>query len=296
MIAQSRIDQDVKPVGLDWITALRDPTNRKLTLHRHIQLSLFDSQDISAAACPDFPGERLLSCDNPVVAADYSASKFDRDEFDRRPGRLRRCKMVKHLEWTLDEQTDALSSTRKWESIPGEERLDDINLIRTSPSEKTQGDREVQHAFRSLKTVLLKVRSSCQWRERRVWAHLFVCLLAYFPEWRLRRRLAPLLWAKEGEPEPGASPVARAGRLPAAKRTGRTGLPLQSLRDLLASLSTLTAVELVYKQVPGYAMPPPGAMLDLQRWASELLGLQPHLAPSMASPSAVGGPPAAAPA
>ena len=135
MIAQTRIDQDLKPVGLDWITALRDPTNRKLALQRHIQPSLFDSQDIAAVACPDFPGERLLSCDNPVVAADYSDSKFDRDGFDRRPGTLRRRKMVKHLEWTLDKQTDALNSTRQWESIPGEERLDDINVIRTSPSE-----------------------------------------------------------------------------------------------------------------------------------------------------------------
>ena len=65
----------------------------------------------------------------------------------------------------------------------------------------------MQRAFRTLKTVLLKVRPICHWRERRVWAHLFVCLLAYYPEWRLRRRLAPLLSAKEGEPEPGASPV-----------------------------------------------------------------------------------------
>lgn len=98
MIAQTRIDQDLKPVGLDWITAQRDPTNRMLALQRHIQPSLFDSRDIAAVACPAFPGERLLSCDYPVVAADYAASKIDRDEFDRRPGTLRRRKMVKHFE------------------------------------------------------------------------------------------------------------------------------------------------------------------------------------------------------
>ena len=101
--------------------------------------------------------------------------------------------------------------------------------------------------------MLLKVRPIYHWRERRVRAHLFVCLLAYYLEWHLRRRLAPLLFAEEGEPEAAASPVAAAQRSPAAKRNNRTretlagDLPLQSLPDLLASLSTLTAVELVYE-------------------------------------------------
>ena len=133
-----------------------------------------------------------------------------------------------------------------------------------------------------------------------MWAHLFVCLLAYYLEWHLRRRLAPLLFVEEGEPEPAASPVAAAQRSPAAKRKDRTrvtlegDLPLQSLPDLLASLSTLTAVELEYESVPGYAVPTLSAMTDLQRRAFELLDLQLHPAPSLARPPAADAPAATA--
>ena len=108
--------------------------------------------------------------------------------------------------------------------------------------------------------------------------------------------MAPLLCAEEGEPEPAAAEQ----RSPAAKRKHRTretlagNLPLQSLPDLLASLSTLTAVELEYESVPGYAVPTLSAMTDLQRRAFELLRLQPHSAPSLARPPAAGVPTATA--
>ena len=147
----------------------------------------------------------------------------------------------------------------------------------------------VERAFRSLKTVLLKVRPIFHWRERRVRAHLFVCLLAYYLEWHLRRRLAPLLFAEEGGPPLGASPVSPAQRSPAARRKDRTRetlkgrLPLQSFPDLLASLSTLTAVELVYEQVPGYAIP---ALSAMDAAAAE--GVRP--AGTAAPPGSVAGP------
>ena len=323
MIAQTRIEKDLQPAGLNWITALRHATIRKLARQKHIQPSLFDSHDMAAVTSPDFPGERLLVCYNPLVAAerrrkrnallaktetdalamaaDYTAGKFDRDEFNRRLGTLRRRKMGKHFEWTFDEKTEAFSSTRKRESIAAEERLDGIYVIRTNLQEETLGDSDVvraykslarvERAFRSLKTVMLKVRPIFHWRERRVRAHLFVCLLAYYLEWHLRRRLAPLLFAEEGGPPLGASPVSPAQRSPAAQRKDRTRetlkgrLPLQSFPDLLASLSTLTAVELVYEQVPGYTIPALSAMTPLQRKAFDLLGLQPHPAPTLAPPA-----------
>ena len=224
MIAQTRIEKDLQPAGLDWVTALRHDTIRKLARHKHIQPSLFDSHDMAAVTSPDFPGERLLVCCNPLVAAercrkrnallaktetdalamaaDYAAKKFDRDEFNRRLGTLRRRKMGQHFEWTFDEKTEAFSSSRQQESIAAEERLDGIYVIRTNLSEETLEGR----------------------------------------------------------------------------------LPLQSFPDLLASLSTLTAVELVYEQVPGYAIPALSAMTPLQRKAFDLLGLEPHPAPSLTPP------------
>ena len=147
---------------------------------------------------------------------------------------------------------------------------------------------------------MLKVRPIYHWRERRVRAYLFVCLLAYYLERHLRRRLNPLPFAEEGEPEPAArSPRRSARRRPSARTARETlagDLPLQSLPDLLASLSTLTAAELVYESVPGYAVPTLSAMTDLQRRAFKLLGLQPYPAPSLARPPAAGAPPATAPA
>ena len=152
-----------------------------------------------------------------------------------------------------------------------------------------------ERAFRSLKTVMLKVRPIYHRRERRVWAHLFVCMLAYYPEWHLWR-LAPLLFAEEGEPEPAASRVAATQHRDRTRETLAGGLPLQRLPDLPASLSTLTAVELVYESVPGSAVPTLSAMTALQRGGFDLLGLQPYRAPSLASPPAAGVPPAPAPA
>ena len=324
MIAQTRIRQDLRPAGLDWVTALRHATIRKLARKQHIQPSLFDDHDMAAVTSPDFPGERLLVCYNPLVAAerrrkrnallartetdalalaaDYAAGKYDRDEFNRRLGTLRRRKMGKHFRWEFDERTAEFASTRKAASIAAEERLDGIYVIRTNLKRETLGDREVvraykslarvERAFRSLKTVLLKVRPIFHWRERRVRAHLLLCMLAYYLEFHMRRRLARLLFAEEGGPPPGASPVAPLERSPAAKRKDRTRetldgrLPLQSFPDLLASLSTLTTVELVYEQVPGYVLPALSAMTPLQTEAFKLLGVKPHPAPSLAGPPA----------
>ena len=137
------------------------------------------------------------------------------------------CLTQRSIEWSFDERTEAFSSTRKEDSIAAEQRLDGIYVIRTNLSEVVRAYKSlarVERAFRSLKTVTLKVRPIYHWRECRVRAHLFVCLLVYYLEWHLRRRLAPLLVTEEGEPEAGASPVAGAQRSPAAKRKDRTRL------------------------------------------------------------------------
>ena len=322
MIAQTRIDQDLKPEGLGWITALRHDTIRKLARKQHIQPGLFDRHDMAAVTAPDFPGERLLVCYNPLVAAErrrkrnalldstegdalalaaaYKAGKYDRDEFNRRLGTLRRRKMGKHFAWSFDEQTEAFSSERKQDKIAAEQQLDGLYVIRTNLKEEQLGDADVvraykslarvERAFRSLKTTVLKVRPIFHWRERRVRAHLFVCMLAYYLEWHMRRRLAPLLFVEEGGPPAAACPVGPAQRSAAAKRKDRTRktldgeLPLQSFPDLLESLSTLAVVELEHEQLPGHAIPALSAMTELQRRAFQLLQLKPHPAPAALRP------------
>ena len=305
MLAQTRIAGELQPADLDWITALRHDSIRKLAEQGHFQPSLFDTHSLASITSEDFPGERLLVCYNPLVAAErrrkradllasteadlavmaaaYAAGKIDRDEFNRRLGTLRRRKMGKHLQWSFDEHSEAFCSTRNEDSIAAEQRLGGFYVVRTSLSEQQLDDAgvvraykslaRVERAFRSLKTSGLRVRPIFHWKEARVRAHLLVCMLAYYLEWHLRRRLAPLLFSEEGEPQPAGGPV---GPL---QRTADGSLPVQSLADLLAGLGTLSAVELKYEQVPGYAVPTLSELEPLHERVFELLGFQPHPAP-----------------
>lgn len=137
---------------------------------------------------------------------------------------------------------------------------------------------------------LLAVRPVFHWKERRVRAHLLLCMLAYYLEWHLRRQLAPLLFSEEGAPQHAGGPVGPVQRSEAAKRKDRTrrtadgSLPVQSLADLLAGLGTLSAVELKYAQVPGYAVPTLSELEPLHERVFELLGFQPHPAPALSEP------------
>jgi len=322
MLAQTRIAGDLKPADLDWITALRHDSIRKLAEQGHFQPSLFDTHGLAAITSQDFPDERLLVCYNPLVAAErrrkradllasteadlavmasaYAAGKIDRDEFNRRLGTLRRRKMGKHLQWSFDERSEAFCSTRNEESIAAEERLDGFYVVRTSLAEQDLDDAgvvraykslaRVERAFRSLKTSGLRVRPIFHWKAERVRAHLLVCMLAYYLEWHLRRQLAPLLFSEEDEPQHAGGPVGPRQRSAAAQRKDRTrqtedgSLPLQSLADLLAGLGTLSAVELHYEQVPGYAVPTLSQLEPLHERVFELLGFQPHPAPALSQP------------
>ena len=243
------------------------------------------------------------------MASAYAAGKIDRDEFNRRLGTLRRRKMGKHLQWSFDERSEAFSSTRNQESITAEERLDGFYVVRTSLAEQDLDDAgvvraykslaRVERAFRSLKTSGLRVRPIFHWKAERVRAHLLLCMLAYYLEWHLRRQLAPLLFSEEDEPQHAGGPVGPLQRSAAAQRKDRTrqtadgSLPLQSLADLLAGLGTLSAAELHYEQVPGYAVPTLSKLEPLHERVFELLGFQPHPAPALSQPPDSG---AAAPA
>jgi hypothetical protein len=281
MITQARIDEDLRPAGLDWITALRAPALQGLVGGGYLQMSLFDDRDLAAVTSPEFPGERLIVCRNADLARERARKREDllkatQRDLDKivaavarktRPLRgaaeiglavgavVDKHKMAKHIDLTISD-TD-LAYRRKTNQIAEEAALDGLYAVRTSLPKEAIDDAAtvraykslsmVERAFRCLKTVDLHVRPIHHGLEERVRAHVFLCMLAYYVEWNLRTRLAPMLYddddkdAAEALPE---SPVAKAQRSPAAlakSATGRTadGAPVHTFQSLLADLATL---------------------------------------------------------
>jgi transposase len=228
LITRARIEQDLAPAGLDWITALRAPAIRGLVEGGALQLSLFDERDMAAVTSPDYPGERLIVCRNPELARERARKREDllcateRDlakvtravERERRPLRgkdaiglaagavLNRHEVAKHFDLTITE--DAFRFERNTAAIAAEAALDGFYVVRTNLSAATLDDAgtvraykslaQVERAFRSLKGIDLRIRPLFHGLAPRVRAHVFLCLLAYHVEWHMRRRLAPMLY------------------------------------------------------------------------------------------------------
>ena len=262
MITQARITQDVKPAGLDWITALRAPAIRGLIEGGAFQMSLFDDRDMAAITSPDFPGERLILCRNHALAAERARKREDLlQATERELARIRtavarkreplrgkaeiglavgavidRRKMAKHFDLQITDTSFAFA--RKTAQIAAEAALDGLYAVRTSLPETALDDAAtvksykslslVERAIRSIKTVNLQVRPVYHWLADRVRAHVFLCMLGYYLEWHMRQRLAPMLYDdddKEAAEALRASVVAKAERSPAAvakQTTGRT--------------------------------------------------------------------------
>src|SRR5271168_4554805 len=281
MITQARIDEDLRPAGLDWITALRAPALQGLVGGGYLQMSLFDERDMAAITSPDFPGERLIVCRNPDLARERTRKREDllaateRDLAKIAAATMRKTKplrgeakiglavgavvnkhkMAKHFDLTIADAHFAYR--RKTNQIVEEAMLDGLYAVRTSLPADALDDAAsvraykslamVERAFRCLKTVDLHVRPIHHWLEERVRAHVFLCMLAYYLEWSLRARLAPMLYDDDDKEAAAAlrdSPVAKAQRSPRAvakKATGRTadGAPVHSFQSLLADLATL---------------------------------------------------------
>ncbi len=282
MITAARIRDDLKPAGLDWITTLRAPQIQALAESGPLQLSLFDQRDLAEITAPDYPGERLIVCRNPDLARERARKRAEllaateRDlsriaaQVRRRHAPLRgqaaiglavgavidHHKMGKHFALTIT--ADSFTYHRQPESIDREARLDGLYVIRTSLPAASMGAADtvraykdlarVERAFRSLKSVDLRIRPIHHWIEPRVRAHVFLCMLAYYVEWHLRAAWAPILFHehdRDAAQQERASPVAAADISEAAKRKrGRRrsddGLPVTSFGDLLAHLATLT--------------------------------------------------------
>jgi hypothetical protein len=252
MLTAARLREDVRPEGLDWITALRAPQVKKLVRGGDLQLTLFDEQDLAEITSPDFPGERLVACKNPFGEAErarkreslLTATEADLEKITaacaraRRPLRgqdkialrvdrvLNRRKVGKHF--TTDIGEDRFSYHRNQDSITAEAALDGIYVLRTSveasdlePGEVVSSYKalaNVERAFRAFNTDL-DIRPIRHRTEDRVRAHVFLRMLSYYITWHMHQRLAPLLFTDGDKPAAQAarpSPVAPAARSPKA--------------------------------------------------------------------------------
>jgi len=315
MITHRRIEEELRGVeGLDWITALRADTIKKLASEGRIQPSLFDERDLAEISSPDFPGERLVVCRNPLLAEERARkreellvateTKLDevvaattrtkrplrgKDKIGLRVGKvLNKYKVGKHF--VLEIEKARFSYRRDEAKIREEAALDGIYVVRTSVASAALTSHSavraykdlatVERAFRCMKTVDLKVRPIHHWLADRIRAHVFLCMLAYYVEWDMRQKLAPILFdddQKEEAQRSRPSIVAPAKRSAAAQQkdaTKRTDddYPVHSFRTLLDDLATLAKnrVRLDGSQTEFYQLT---EATPTQQRAFDLLGL-----------------------
>lgn len=281
MITQARIDEELRPAGLDWITALRAPQIQELVQNGSIQLSMFDQVDLGEINTADYPGERLIVCRNPRLAADRARKREElltaterkleeiaqattrskrplrgQDKIGVRVGKvINGYKVGKHFD--LQIKDNAFSYQRNEARIAEEAALDGIYVVRTSVAAETLSAEEtvaaykglstVEQAFRSYKSVDLKVRPIHHHLANRVRSHVFLCMLAYYVEWHMRKALAPILFDDD---DPRAAQAQRSSVVAPAKpspsavkkaRRKRTAddLPVHSFQTLLQDLATI---------------------------------------------------------
>ena len=279
MLTQTQIDALKQHPGIGWISALRSEKVRKLLDQRYLQLSLFDRKNLAEIRSPDFPEERLIACFNPLLAEERGRKREElleataqalekiRKEVKRRTktpltaaeiGKkvgavINRFKVGKHFELSIAD--GQFSYTRRTDAIKREAELDGLYVIRTSESQHALSAEDtvrsyknlaqVERAFRTLKGPDLRIRPIHHRDEKRVRAHIFICLLAYYIEWHMRQALAPLLFDDETlpidrqqrDPVAPAEPSASAQQKKAL-RVSDEGLPIHSFTTLMAELAT----------------------------------------------------------
>jgi transposase len=286
MLTSARIREDLQPQeGLQWISALKSVQIQQLVQSGALQLSLFDQLDLAEIQHASYPGERLIACRNPLLAEERSRKRNElleatekqlkkiveatqrknkplrgRKEIGLAVGKiLGRYKMGKHFSLFIEE--DGFRCERKQAHIEREAALDGIYVIRTSvPAETCSSGKvvgcykrlsDVERAFRSLKSVDLKIRPIYHHLADRVRAHVFLCILSYYVEWHMRRALAPMLFDDD---DPQAAEVARTSIVTPAQRSPKAkskdlfkrtedGMPVHSFQTLLKDLATLTSNE-----------------------------------------------------
>ena len=277
MLTETQIGNLKKRPALGWISALRAPAVRQLVEAGDLQLSLFDEQNLAEISSPDYPGERLVVCFNPLLADERRRKRQEllaateksleriaaevarrtktpllRHEIALKAGKaIGRYKMAKHCKLIIED--GRFEWSRNEESIEREAALDGVYVIRTSePETRLSAPDTVRHyknlsrverAFRTLKGIELRVRPIHHRTEDRVRAHIFLCLLAYYVEWHMRRALAPLLFDDEEldanrwtrDPVEPAEPSPSAKRKKTQRKTP-DGLAVHSFKTLLEAL------------------------------------------------------------
>lgn len=316
MLTDARIREDVDPVeGLSWITSLRAPAIQRLAAKGAVSRSLFDETDLAEISSEDFPGQRLIVCRNPLLAEERSrkreellqatekeldkiviATRRDRqrlrgaDKIGLRVGRvLNKYKVGKHFDLqTTDESFDF---SRNQDRIRDEAALDGIYVVRTDvPKDELSAEDTVraykslsvvERAFRTMKTIDLKVRPIHHRKEDRVRAHVFLCMLAYYVEWQMREKLAPLLFDdhdKDAAEAERQSPVQKAERSAPAQHKASTkrtedGFTVQSFRGMLSFLGTIVKNWVRPRATPTRSFTMVTTPNAHQRRALELLGV-----------------------
>jgi transposase len=280
MLTQTQIEKLKAYPQLGWISALRSGSIRKLVENEELQLSLFDQQDLAEITSAEFPGERLVACFNPLLAEERARKRAAllwateeklqriarevarrtktpllKDAIALKVGKVvNRHKVGKHFSLHMED------GVFRWErdeaSIAQEATLDGIYVIRTSEPKKRLSAQDtvrsyknlgqVEQVFRCLKGIDIRVRPIHHREDPRVRAHVFLCLLAYYVEWHMRRALSSLLFDDEEltANRKTRDPVAKAEPSPSSRRkkverTTPDGLPVHSFNTLLDELGTL---------------------------------------------------------
>ena len=283
MLTEASIDREIrKEEGWDWISALRGPAIRKLVEQEAFNPSLFDTQDMAVIKSPDYPGERLIVCRNPLITHERACKREKlleatekelerirlavnrtnrplrgREAIALRTGKIiNKFKVGKHFELTMGD--DSFSYSRRQKKIEEEARLDGFYIIRTSVKTEELSDEKVvfaykrlsnvEQAFRYIKLVDLKLRPVYHRLEDRVRAHVLVCMLAYYVEWEMRKRMAPILFKdeasaieREKKKKSIVSPAEKSGKALAKASTKQTddGELVHSFRTALNCLATI---------------------------------------------------------
>ena len=315
IVTEARITEDLEHTDFKWVSALRAPAIKDLIEKKVIQPELFDQRDLAEISSPEYPNERLIVCRNPFLAEERDRTRNEllaetekllsaikaSTERAKRPLRgaariggratkaLEKFKMKKHF--VVEITDESFDFRRNEEKIEQERALDGFYVIRTNVAENELGAEKaveaykglarVETAFRTLKTIDLHIRPIYHRLSNRVRAHVFLCFLAYYVVWHMKRALAPILFVdddKESAREERDSIVSPAQRSAKAirktilKRT-EEGFPVHSFRTLLNDLGTVSKVWIQPSVKGAFEIERIAELTPLQQKAFDLLEL-----------------------